>query len=184
MTNQPQDVATPSSASLASHLDPSSETGKPSVSTYVAGAVYGLITVLAVLQTMQLHPPKAWQAAVTVFGTTLVIALIDVYADAIGALLGQETRLTRNHLVEFWHEATPVLVGAQGPTVVLILSALGVMSVDRAIDVAQVVAFATLFAYGWRIGQKLDVPIPRRVVSGLVLIAIGGVLVLIKAAFH
>lgn len=185
MTDRTRHFDAPPSGSLDPNLDQTSGVGKPPVnSTFVARAVYGLITVLAVLQTMELHPPEPWRAAVTVFGTTLAIALIEVYAETIGELLGRRDRLARKDLVHFWHDATPVLVGAQGPTIALILSALGVMSVETAIDIAQLVAFATLFAYGWRVGQMLNVPIVRRIVSGLVLVGIGVLLVLIKAAFH
>ena len=159
--------------------------GEPAISErFVARAVYGLITVLAVLQAMELHPPDAWRGAITLFGTTLAVALIEVYAEAIGVLLGRSGRLDRQELAHMWHEAAPVMVGAQGPTVVLVLSALGLMSVETAIDIAQVVAFLTLFGYGWRIGQLLDQRWTRQVASGLILVAIGGLLVGIKAAFH
>lgn len=185
MTDHSQSVTAAQGTTAHPHLEHTPGAGKrPVSSNLVARAVYGLITVLAVLQAMELHPPEAWRGAVTIFGTTLAIALIEVYAETIGELLGGRHRLARNDLVHFWHDATPVLVGAQGPTIVLILSALGLMSVETAIDIAQLVAFVTLFVYGWRIGQMLDVPIVRRVLSGLILVAIGGLLVGIKAAFH
>lgn len=83
-----------------------------------------------------------------------------------------------------WHDAAPVMVGAQGPTVVMILSALGLMSVETAIDIAQLIAFLTLFGFGWRIGQLLDSRLSRQLISGLILVAFGGLFVGIKAAFH
>jgi hypothetical protein len=43
----------------------------------ISGAIYGLVTVLAVLVVMADHPPVAWQGAVTLFGTTLAVALVD-----------------------------------------------------------------------------------------------------------
>jgi hemolysin III len=133
---------------------------------------------------MELHPPGAWRGAITLFGTTLVVALIEVYAETIGEMLGRSGRLGRQDVAHMWHDAAPVMVGAQGPTVVLVLSALGLMSVETAIDIAQVIAFLTLFGYGWRIGQLLDRRWTRQLFSGLILIAIGGLLVGIKAAFH
>lgn len=152
--------------------------------TFVARAVYGLITVLAVLQAMSVHPPNPWVGAISLFGTTLVVALIEVYAHVIGEMLGRRQPLGRQDLVHIWGDAAPVLVGAQGPTVILVLAGLGVMSMPTAITIAQVVAFLTLFGYGWRIGQLLDARFSRRLLSGLVLLAIGGILVGIKAALH
>ena len=58
----------------------------------------------------------------------------------------------------------------------LLLSALGLFPVERAITIVEVVAFLFLFlfGYGWL----------RQLISGLLLIAIGGLIVGIKAVFH
>lgn len=185
MTDRNQSLDATQAVSTDPHLEHTRGAGKPAVSsTFVARAVYGLITVLAVLQAMELHPPEAWRGAVSLFGTTLAVALIEVYAETIGEMLGTKTRLSRGDLVHIWHDAAPVLAGAQGPTIVLLLSAFGLMSVETAIDIAQLIAFVTLFGYGWRIGQMLDARLSRQLLSGLILIAIGGLLVGIKTAFH
>ena len=52
-------------------------------------------------------------------------------------------------------DVTPILVGAQAPTLPLVLAGLGLLDVVDAIDLAQVVAFVLLFGYGWRIGKLL-----------------------------
>jgi hypothetical protein len=185
MTDRTRDLDAPLSGPHEPRWNRRSGANRPNVSsTFVARAIYGLITVLAVLQTMELHPPEAWRGAVSIFGTTLAVALIEVYAEAIGELLGRRGRLARTDLAHFWEDASPVIVGAQGPTIILLLSALGLMDVETAIDVAQVVAFVTLFAYGWHIGENLGVSVFRRLLSGLALVAIGSILVVIKAAFH
>ena len=55
--------------------------------TPVSRAIYGLITVLAVLQIMELHPPSPWQGTVTLLGTTIAVALADAYSDSIAMML-------------------------------------------------------------------------------------------------
>jgi hemolysin III len=185
MADHSQRIAPVQPVPLDPHLERESGPDEPVISErFVARAVYGLITVLAVLQGFELHPPDAWRGAVTLFGTTLVVALIEVYAETIGMMLGRSSRLGRQDVAHMWHDAAPVMVGAQGPTVVLVLSALGLMSVETAIDIAQVIAFVTLFGYGWRIGQLLDRRWTRQLLSGLLLLAIGALLVGIKSAFH
>jgi hypothetical protein len=42
---------------------------------FVSKAIYGLISVLAVLLTMEEHPPTAWIAAGILFGTVFVLAI-------------------------------------------------------------------------------------------------------------
>jgi hemolysin III len=151
---------------------------------YVTRAVYGLVTVLAVLQAMELHPPSAWAGVITLFGTTLAVALVETYAHSIATMLAEEHPLSLHELRDIWHDVAPVLTGAQGPTVPLLLAAFGVISVEYAIDLAQLIAFLLLFGYGWRIGTLLDNRRSRHLLSGVMLLAIGGIIVGIKAAFH
>ena len=150
----------------------------------VSRAIYGLITVLAVLQVFAVHQPSAWHGTVTLFGTTLAVALADAYSDSIAAMLSAQRSLSWEDLREIAHDVWPILVGAQGPTLLLLLSAFGLISVELAITLAQVVAFLLLFGYGWRVGHMLHEDRPRQLASGLLLVAIGGLAVGIKAAFH
>ncbi|HEX5165294.1 MAG TPA: hypothetical protein VFV93_07860 [Thermomicrobiales bacterium] len=150
----------------------------------VSKAIYGVITVLAVLQVMEAHPPTGWSGAVFLFGTTVAVALVDAYSESIAIMLAQERRLSLADLRAIRHEVAPVLIGAQAPTLILLASAFGLVSVELAITLAQVVAFVLLFSYGWRVGSLLHEHRLRQILSGLVLVAIGGIAVGIKAAFH
>jgi hypothetical protein len=150
----------------------------------VSKAIYGVVTVLAVLQVLEAHPPTAWSGAVFLFGTTVAVAMVDAYSESIAIMLSQERGLTLGDLRDIRHEVAPVLVGAQAPTLLLVASGFGLMSVERAISLAQVVAFLLLFSYGWRVGSLLHEHWLRRIVSGLILVAIGAIAVGIKAAFH
>ncbi len=160
------------------------ETHASPPTAHVAREIYGLITILAVLQGMELHPPGAWQGAVILFGTTFAVALIEIYADSIAGLIAREGYFTREHLREVAREAAPVLVVAQGPTICLVLSVFGLVSVERAIDLAQIVALILLFGYGVRVGRLLDHRWSRQLIHGVALVLIGGIIVGIKAAFH
>lgn len=150
----------------------------------VSRAIYGLITVMAVLQVMEIHPPTAWQGALSLFGTTLAVALADAYSDYIAEMIAGRRRLTRQVVRAIGRSAVPILTGAQPPTFLLLASALGFLSVETAITLAQVVAVALLFGFGLRAGQHLHESWTRRLMSGLVLVAIGGLVVGLKAAFH
>jgi len=125
------------------------ESSEPRVSrAFVSRAVYGLISVLAVLQAMELHPPSAVEGAITLFGTTLAVALVDAYADSIAEMISRQRSLSRAELYEIGREVTPVLVGAQAPTLIFILAEVGLFSVEPAIWLAQAVAILMLFGYG------------------------------------
>ena len=150
----------------------------------VSRAVYGLITVLAMLQILEAHPPSAWHATVTLFGTTLAVALVDAYSDWIAEMLAEQRKLTRDDIGRILGDVAPVMIGAQTPTVLLLLAALGILEIDTAIQLAQAAAFLLLFGYGWRIGQLLHERRSRQLISGLILVAIGALIVGIKSAFH
>jgi hemolysin III len=148
--------------------------------TSVAKAIYGLITVLPVLLVMYDHPPSAWVGAGILFGTTLTVALVETYAETIAVMLHRQRRLTNAEKREIWHYAAPVMVGAQAPTIVLVLSAVGFFPVEQAITIAQAVLFLFLFGYGVRVGQILHEGWHRQFLSGLVVVAIAALLVAIK----
>lgn len=140
------------------------------------------MTILAVLDVMGDHPPVAWRAALILFGTTFAVALIDVYAESISLVLTNTGE--RPDLKELWHEVSPVLIGAQAPTMVMIASQLGLWSVERAITISQVLSFLILFGFGFRVGQTLHGTLLRQVLSGLVLVGVGALIVGIKVAAH
>ena len=154
--------------------------------TFVAKAIYGLVTVLAVLLVMEDHPPAAWRGAVTVFGATLAVALVEMYAETIAAMLDRQRRPTGAEIRETLFHVACIVAGALAPTIVLLLSAMGFWSVDQAIDIAKAVLFLFLFGYGARVGQLLHEQWHRQVLSGLILVAIAGLIVALKALplFH
>src|SRR5262249_16648936 len=88
----------------------------------VARAVYGLIIVLAVLETMELHPPGAgWEGPELLLGTVLTVVLAEVYADLIAGTFVHHKRPSRTELGLTGREAAPLLIGAPLPVLVLVL---------------------------------------------------------------
>lgn len=152
--------------------------------TFVVKAVYGLVAVIAVIQVIEEHPPVPWRGALTLFGTTLGVALVDAYIETINLMFSERRGPTRTELLEVWRAVRPVLVGAQAPTLVLLLAVFGVLSIERAILLADVVAQLLLFVYGLRVGQAVYRQPLRQLASGVLLLAIGLFVSAIKAVFH
>jgi hypothetical protein len=172
MAGREVDERSPEGAGIAPHVA-------------IARSVYGLLTVMTVLEAMELHPPHAGREGPEILiGTVLAVALFEAYADAIAGMLVHHRRLSRTELGLTGREAAPLLVGAPLPVAVLVLSALGLLEIHRAIDVAQIVAYATLLLYGWRTARQLDARLAPRLVGGLTFVAIGFLLVAVKSAYH
>jgi hypothetical protein len=152
--------------------------------TFVAKAIYGLITVQALLVVMEEHPPTPLSGAMTLLGATLAVALIDTYSEIIAEALAQKHMVSRDEVREILRSVSPVLVGSQAPTLMFLLSAIGLWSVEQAIQLAQLVTFLFLFVFGVQIGRLLHTHWLRQVLSGIFLVAVAGMIVGVKILFH
>jgi hemolysin III len=99
-------------------------------------------------------------------------------------MLSRRRALAGEERGAIWRSVVPVMVGAQAPTIVLVLSALGLYPAERAITIAQIVVAILLFGYGLRVGQILHQHRLLQLISGLALVAIAGLLVAIKVLLH
>jgi hemolysin III len=150
----------------------------------VSRAIYGLMTVLAVLQVVMEHPDSPWASAVSLFGATLAVALVDAYSESIGAMLVRRRSLDWQEFREVVRQVAPVMIGAQAPTIVVLLSVAGLIEHESALRLAEVVTFVFLFGYGFAVGRMLGGSLARQLASGIALLAIGALIVGIKAALH
>ena len=150
----------------------------------VSKAIYGSISVLAVLLVMEEHPPAAWRAAVTLFGSALAIALAEAYSETVAEMISRRARLTGAELGAVWRSARPILLAANLPTLFLLLSAAGLYSVPSALLIAEYAVYAALFVYGAWSGRLLHGTWWRSLLGGLFTLAVGALIGLIKYFFH
>jgi hypothetical protein len=151
---------------------------------FISKAIYGSITILAVLFAMDSHPPTAWQGALTLFGTALAVTLAEAYSATIAATISGQKELNRAEAGAIWHHSRPILVVANLPTLVFVLTAVGLYSIETALLVAKGFVFLTLFLYGLRIGHLLHGSRIRILWNGLFAVGIGGLIGVIKVVFH
>lgn len=151
---------------------------------FISKAIYGTISVLAVLLIMEEHPPTAWHGAMTLFGSVLAIALAEAYSETIAEILAGRKGLTRKEMVHIWVQTRPILLSANTPTLMFCLSGLGLLHVESAILIAKVLLYVSLFIYGSRISRMLGNSWLRSLLSGLFTLGIGVLITLIKTFFH
>jgi hemolysin III len=151
---------------------------------FASKAIYSLITVMALLLVMEDHPPTALQGAITLFGATLAIALAEVYAETIAETIAHHRRLGIEELRHIRQIISPVLLGAQAPTLILVASAFGLFSVETAIEISKWIILLLLFGCGFRVAQILHESRFQQIVSGLIIVAIGSLIIIIKTIFH
>jgi hemolysin III len=151
---------------------------------FVAKAIYGLISVLAVLLVMEEHPPAAWKAAGILFGTVVVLAIAETYSTTIAETIAGKRRLDRQEIREIWHDARPILLTANLPSLVILLSGAGLYSMETALMAAKYVIYLALFAYGLQVGHLLHASRWRILLSGLFTAGLGALIGLLKFFFH
>ena len=151
---------------------------------FVAKSLYGSVTLLAVLLSLEDHLPTAWHGASLLFGTALSVALAEAFSESISQVIAGKKRLDRAELRAIWHETRPVLLAAYPPLLMMVLAGIGWLSVATAITLAKRLIYATLFLYGLRIGYLLHGPKLRMFLAGVFTLGIGGLLGLIKLLFH
>jgi hemolysin III len=151
---------------------------------FVAKAIYGLISVLAVLLVMEEHPPTASKAAGILFGTVLVLAMAETYSTTIAETIAGQKRLDRQEILEIWHDTRPILLTANLPTLVILLSAAGLHSMTTALLIAKYAIYLALFCYGLQVGHLLHASRWRILLSGLFTTGIGALIGLMKFLLH
>jgi hypothetical protein len=152
--------------------------------SFASMAIYGSIPVMAVIVAMEYHPPPPLSAAAKIFGVTLAIAVAKVYAELIADTLHRERKLNAAEWREILRKVSPVLFGAQSPTLVFLLSACGLFSVEVGIQISKVLVLVLLFVYGLRAAQVLHKKRFVQILSGLVIMSAGIVIVFINYLFH
>jgi hemolysin III len=151
---------------------------------FVSKAIYGLISVLAVLLIMEEHPPTAWKAAGILFGTVLALAMAETYSAAIAETIAGQRRLDRQEIMEIWHDTRPILLTANLPTLVILLSGAGLYSMQAALIIARSAIYLTLFVFGLQVGHLFHASRWRIWLSGLFTAGIGVLIGLMKFLLH
>lgn len=151
---------------------------------FASKVVYGLVAVMALLVVLELHPPSALSAIITLYITTLAIALAEAYSEAVASMLTLKRRPTASELKHLWQEVTPIISSSQPAVIILLAALVGVISVEVALQLAQAAVIVLLFLYGLRIGQFLHATLPRQIVTGLFMASAGLIVVLLKVVIH
>ena len=151
---------------------------------FAAKAIYGLISVLAVLLIMEEHPPTAWKAAGLLFGTVLVLAMAETYSGTIAETIAGQRKLDGQEILEIWHDTRSILLTANLPTLAIVLSGAGLYSMATALLIAKSAIYLALFCYGLQVGHLLHASRWRIFLSGLFTAGIGALIGLMKFLLH
>jgi hypothetical protein len=148
----------------------------------MAGTVYGTIVVLATLAAGSAgEQPGAWELAIIVSVTVLVLWIAHFYSHALAESLERGRRLDRAELVSVARRELAIPGAALVPVGVLALGALGVLAERTAVWIAMGIGVATLAVEGARFAALERVGRGMRVVVVALNILLGLSIVALKA---
>lgn len=146
----------------------------------ISEAIYGMITVLALIVVLEQNPPGPWRTVITIIGATCALAFVRAYANAVAGVLSTREKLRRDALRAVWREVRPLIMYPQLTTLVFVLSALGLFPLGFAFWVAEAVGTLSLFFAGYLMGRRVGFLRFRSLFSSLAVGVVGGLIISVK----
>lgn len=159
---------------LASHLR----------SGQVSRTVYGSIIGLALVLTLEAHPPRLTVVIGTLLATALAVALAELYSELMGARAGRSVGREVEPLGTIAAEAGAVAFGIAFPSVFFVAAGLGLLEYDTAFTVAKWTGLALIAGYGYLAARLSGSGTTGALLQGLSVGAIAAILIALKALVH
>ncbi|MGD8487328.1 MAG: hypothetical protein PVH07_11895 [Chloroflexota bacterium] len=141
-------------------------------------AIYGLIIITAALVADRQYAEDALTSLLALWGAALVLFLAHTYASLVAELGehgGRMAYVERHVLIA---DNLPLVASVIVPSVLLILSGLGLVELRLAIDLSIVLSLASLFALGAYQARRQGAAASRQIAIG----ALGGLLGIVVIA--
>jgi hypothetical protein len=158
--------------------------GKHSPGHYAARSIYGAVVVLALLFTLQGHPPGPFQAALLVTVTVLSVLAAETYADVLGMEIDLGRPTTRSERQDRLAELGIMTAAAEGPVLVFLLSGFGLLDEDLAFRIAEWLTIAMLFVSGFLARRLAGRSVAAALRSAAVIGGAGVLIAVVKQFAH
>lgn len=116
----------------------------------VAGVVYGTVVAMATLTAAYANVKDPWRLAGIVWTTLFVLWIAHLYSHGLAESIARGKRLDRAELKAIARRELGILLAAAGPSVALILGALGILKESTSVWLALGLGLATLGIEGLR----------------------------------
>jgi hypothetical protein len=161
-------------ATLEAHLS------SRSVGRVVYGSIIGLTLVVA----LDDHPPAASAMAAWLLLSAVTVALAEVYSDVVGVETSQRHRVTRRQLGHMSDAAGAVAFGVGFPAVFFLAATVGWIGLGTAFGLAKWSGLGLIGCYGYWAARLAGAPVPRALLQAVLVAAVGGAIIVVKALLH
>lgn len=116
----------------------------------VAGVVYGTVVAMATLTAAYANVKDPWKLAAIVWTTLFVLWIAHLYSHGLGESIVRGRRLDAAELKSVARRELAILLAAAGPSVPLLLGAIGVLRLATSVWLALGIGLGTLGLEGLR----------------------------------
>ena len=150
----------------------------------VARVIYGAIIGMAIVVSLEAHPPRAGVVAGTLLATAVAVGLAEVYSEVVGVETRSRRRVERGELRHILDDVAAVAFGSSFPAVFFLLAAAGVLEVHTAFTIAKWSGLGLISFYGFVAGRLAGAGVAASLVQALAVGVVGGVLIAFKVLVH
>ena len=151
---------------------------------HIGRSIYGVVITTTLLLTLENHEDNSWDMMAAIIFTLLAVAVSEYYALLLSRGIETRRKLGRDDLTAILKESSYMLYGSVAPTLVFILSGLGVITLLTAFNLAELIVALLLIGYGYAYGQIRGQSKLRSVLYGLANFMVVAALVLAKLLLH
>jgi VIT1/CCC1 family predicted Fe2+/Mn2+ transporter len=153
-------------------------------SRQVARVIYGAIIGMALVVSLEAHPPRPGVVAGTLLATAAAVGLAELYSEIVGAETRNRRRVRRDQLGHILRDVAAVGFGIAFPAVFFFLAAVGLLEDDTAFVVAKWSGLGLISFYGFIAGRLSGAGLWVSALPAVAVGGIGGVLIAFKALVH
>jgi hypothetical protein len=153
-------------------------------SQQVGRVIYGAIIGMALVVSLEAHPPPPGVVAATLLATAVAVGLAEFYSDVIGSQTRNRRRVGREQAGHILEDVAAVAFGIAFPAVFFLLAVAGVLEPDTAFTVAKWSGLGLISFYGFIGGRLAGAGLWSSLLQAVAIAAIGGVLIAFKALVH
>ena len=153
-------------------------------SRQVARVIYGAIIGMALVLSLEPHPPPPGVVAGSLLATALAVGLAEFYSDVVGSQTRNRRRVGREQVGHILDDVAAVAFGISFPAIFFLLAVAGVLGADTAFVVAKWSGLGVISFYGFIAGRLAGAGLGLSLLQALTVSVIGGALIAFKALVH
>lgn len=150
----------------------------------IASVIYGKIVVTALIVAMEGGAESALTVTLELFVSTLALLVAHGYASMLAKDIARGKLGNWSEFIREVKNALPIMAGINGPTIVFLMSHLGMLSLANAFLLAKTTALGLLFIYGILLGKAMGKDKLVCIIVGIINTALGFMVLAVKVVAH